>query len=143
MRHFSNLGIYCIEGFWPSQRPSYSAIKQSLDSIQSMTSVRVIHRSPVTLTQFYKFLTEWASSEFLNYQILILSFHGSSGAIYIGEVNVSLEEIATWIEGSGHNRMMFFSSCQTLKIPLSRIKNFILKSSLRGVAGWVHSRYFH
>lgn len=131
-------GIFCLEGFWPTQNPSFSAIKPTLKAIQDSSGFRVIHHHPVTLPQLKKYISVWTTPKFHSYSVLCLSFHGESGAIYVGQEIVTLEEIADLIGGKGYGRMVYFSSCATLSVKQSRIMNFLKNCDLKRVAGYDH-----
>lgn len=135
MSKFLN-GIFCLEGFWSTQSPSYSAIKPALKAVHESTGIRVIHHYPVTLAQLKKYINEWCSPEYSSYGVLCLSFHGDSGLIWVGSEIVTLDEIASWISGRGNGRMVYFSSCATLSMDMWRIRNFMELSNLSRLAGY-------
>lgn len=137
MSKFLN-GIFCLEGFWPTETPSFSAIKPTLKAIQDSSGFRVIHHHPVTLPQLKKYITDWTKPKFHSYNVLCLSFHGGSGKIYVGQEVVTLEDIAELIGDHGNGRMVYFSSCATLYVEQKRIMSFLTKCNLKRVAGYEH-----
>ena len=132
-------GVYCLECDWFGAKDRTS-VKPALDLVQATYGGRVPHyyHKTATLQEFDFRLKQWAKPEFNNYPILYLGFHGGKGVIELteGKKSVTLEEMATKLEGKCEYRIIHFGSCSTLNAHESGIDKFLSKTKALAVCGF-------
>lgn len=125
-------GVFGLEGHSPV---SINALA-TLRLLQKHQGVAFFYQGPVTFNQFWNYLDRWLEVDGSVFPILFLAFHGDSGKLMIGDERVSLDELATRIDGLGKGKWLHISACSTLKISENRIRRFVTKTQLEGISGY-------
>ncbi len=94
-------GIFCLEGDWWGNLTRSSTVKPVLKLLSQAADepVPYIHRDVGTLSELEHYLRRWSQKSFASYSILYLAFHGTEGAIWVGdrrrnEAKASLDQLA-------------------------------------------------
>ena len=116
--------IFCLEGDWENDLRKKSSIKGVLDFLENVKKVEYIHRNCSTKEEFISRLNQF--KKYKTYNILYLAFHGSSNELYLNEKeSISIDEIEEQLEGKLLDKIIYFGSCETLKINEERLARFV------------------
>jgi len=145
-------GIFCLETHSWGEPKSQASIEPTLQLLDRYWNVppeaRYVRHSVATKAELFYCLQEYCDpdSDFDTHPILILSFHGFSGdtgenpGIFIGNERhgeeVDLGAIAECMEGGCENRVVYFSSCSTMKVDERRLRTFLKKTDALAVCGY-------
>ena len=69
----------------------------------------------------------------------MFAFHGSARTLHLSGANVTLDELASEIEGRARGRILYFGSCETLEIPDKEIETFRRTTRAQAVVGYTKS----
>ena len=148
-------GLFCLETHTWGEPKAQASIEPTLQLLDKYWDVpqeaRYVHHSVATKTELLYCLSEYCDpdSDFDTHPILILSFHGFSAdkgeypGIYVGNEHngesVNLDTIAECMEGGCENRIIYFSSCSTMKVDKRRLQAFLKKTGALAVCGYKQS----
>lgn len=115
-------GIICIETEWEytvTQNRISLHTKSLLDFLEKSWGCKVIYRRVATKSELQYYLNRFTLSEYKDYSIFYLSFHGDTHSIFLegekrADKKLTLEELADMAKGAFLNRFVHFSSCRTL-----------------------------
>ena len=119
-----NKGIICIETEWEHTVKAHRLqihTEPLLEFVQKLHGLDIIYRRIATWNELEYYLKRFSLQQYDNYQIMYLSFHGDKGGIFLeGEKGrdafVSLEKLSKVANGVFENRIVHFSSCETLQL---------------------------
>lgn len=143
----SKHGIICIETEWEhtikKNRLSLHT-KPLLEFIEKAYGCPIIYRRCATYAELEFYLKRFDRSEYDDYKIFYLSFHGDKQLIQLeGESAddkcLSLDELSEIKPGVFENRILHFSSCQTMKGREGDLLRFKEKTGARIVSGYTKS----
>ena len=115
-------GIICFETEWEhtikQNRLSLHA-RSLLGFLEKSWGCKVIYRRVATKGELQYYLRRFATSEYNDYSIFYLSFHGDTHSIFLEgekktEKKLTLKELADMAKGVFTDRFVHFSSCRTL-----------------------------
>jgi len=133
-------GIFCVEGEWGTSLKDRTSVEGHLRLLEHRRFTHdVIHRDVATVTELNQYLERWLRPRYKSYSFGYLAFHGSRGAVQLGEQTVTLEEVATTLGGRAEGRTIYFGSCSTLAGPEQRLIDFCVDSGARAVVGYTKS----
>lgn len=147
MSYMSKHGIICIETEWEhtikKKRLSLHT-KPLLEFIEKAYGCPIIYRRCATYAELEFYLKRFDRSEYDDYKIFYLSFHGDKQLIQLeGESAddkcLSLDELSEIKPGVFENRILHFSSCQTMKGREGDLLRFKEKTGARIVSGYTKS----
>ena len=103
--------------------------------------VRYLHHDVGTREEFFFYLGKWKGRTFDTHPILYLGFHGSGGAILVGEgkeedKSLTLSHLADHLEDGCKGRIIHFSSCYTVGASDSKLKAFRTRTRALAVCGY-------
>lgn len=145
-------GLFCLETHIWGGPKSHASIEPTLQLLDRYWDVppeaRYVHHSVATGMELLYCLQEYCDpdSGFDTHPILILSFHGFSGdkgkapGIHMGSgEEVDLDTIAECMERGCDNRIVYFSSCDTMKVDKRRLRTFLKTTGALAVCGYEQS----
>ncbi len=103
--------------------------------------VPYVHRDVGTRAEFDFYIRKWLTRRMSRFPILYLAFHGEENALRIGDprraINrVTLEELASAMEGRCEGRIIYFGSCGTLALHGNSINAFLRRTGALAVCGY-------
>ena len=128
--------IYCLEGNWSKQPNSKLSIKPILDLLHTTSKVKYIYNKCQTKNDFLIFLERFTQKRYKNYPILYIAFHGRINTIFIGNEEITLQEISNVLEGKLEGKIVHFGSCSTLKTTNKKISDFIHRTKCNFISGY-------
>jgi len=117
-----NNGIICIETEWEhtvTQNRLLLQTKSLLDFLEKSYGCKVIYRRVATKSELQYYLNRFSLSEYKDYSIFYLSFHGDTHSIFLegekkADKRLTLTELSDMAKDAFLNRFVHFSSCRTL-----------------------------
>ena len=136
--------IACLEGLWDDNLEQRISAAALLDLAAKISEVKFTLLTCNTKEEFeFNIFKLCASRIKKHYGVLYLVFHGEPGFIVLSdEVPLSLEELAEIMGDGFKNWVVHLSSCSTLAVPDARLKNFIRKTKVSLVIGYVKDMYW-
>lgn len=131
-------GIFCLEGNWEHNLKDKSSVLPILELLERKGNCNFIYRDCATPEQFEYYLGRWKHKTVSDkYPILYLAFHGNKECIRLPNGSeYSLEELGTILESACERKVIFFASCETLKIDQRKINSFLTKTNAIAVIGY-------
>ena len=116
------MGIICLETEWEhtiKQNRLSLHTRSLLGFLEKSWGCKVIYRRVATKGELQYYLRRFATSEYNDYSIFYLSFHGDTHSIFLEgekktEKKLTLKELADMAKGVFTDRFVHFSSCRTL-----------------------------
>lgn len=112
-KRLRRLYVGCLEGRWAPELTDRQSVLPVLELLESQDWIRYFHRPVDTKAQLLSDLKRATQLRYRRYEVLYLGFHGSPGALHIGNDKVTLEELACPIAGQYRGRTVHFASCST------------------------------
>ncbi len=137
-------GVLCLEGDWEEGLIRRRSLVPVLQLVKSQWGIPYIHRTASTRDEFRLVIEQWLKAKYANYPILYLGFHGSPGALHIGQEEISICDLAEFAD-RGRNRIVHFGACKTLSAPRKELIRFLKMTRFVGICGfrtdidWLHS----
>ena len=128
--------IYCLEGNWNKNPRSNQSLKPILELLHTTSKTKYIHRKCNTKKEFIQGLLKFTQKRYANYTILYIAFHGRTNRICCGNEYITLNEIATVLEGKLEGKIIHFGSCSTLRTSQINIKDFIDRTNCTLISGY-------
>jgi hypothetical protein len=126
--------IACLESFWNDDIEHRLSVVPILELLTKMNGTRFVALSSNTYFEFL-FNLELIQHK-RGFKILYLAFHGYRGGIYLPDTKIDIEDLSEVMKKSFRNWIIFFNSCQALKVEKSRIYDFISKTGVMMVMGY-------
>lgn len=150
----SKRGIWCLETVW-FDSASNASMRPMLELVNALYSTPFVHRNAVSRDEFFYFLDAWVNAgrgTDKEYPILLLSYHGAQGTIYLkddpdidwsdeeswrdSDSVVTLDEIRERLAGECRDRIVHFSSCSSLDVRHDDIEDFLDQTEASAVSGY-------
>jgi len=134
-------GIFAFEGDWtPDDLEDKSSMRPTLETLRDVCDVDFIHRRIGTVAELEYYVDKWLSEgvdeNYDDYRVGYFAFHGSRGVIAPGEGDVTLDQLAVWIDGRAQGRTVYFGSCSTLDLDTKRVKDFLKATKAKAAGGY-------
>lgn len=128
--------IFCVEGAWSENLADTESVLPLLHLLQGVGKIESIHRYVETREGLLKLLARWTQKKYAKWSIAYVAFHGSPGRLHLHDEELKLEELADALRGKCRDRILYFGSCQVLRISEDDIKQFRKATGARAVAGY-------
>ena len=135
-------GVFAFEGDWHQNLRNMSSMRPTLETLRDIfgaDGLEFSHRRIGTADELEYYVDKWLSEEhgesYDDYRVGYFAFHGGQGLISPGGGDVSLDDLAGWINGRAQGRTLYFASCSTLDLETERIKDFLRSTGARAVVG--------
>ena len=128
--------VFCLEGDWNLDLRNKSSIAAALEFLQTNCGVKYIHKNCGTRENLQYYLKLWKQKRYQDYTICYLAFHGHPETIKVGTEDVNLDELAEMLNGSCHNKIIHFGSCNTLDTDERNIRRFLDTTKALAVCGF-------
>ncbi|RLC53261.1 MAG: hypothetical protein DRH79_03905 [Candidatus Cloacimonadota bacterium] len=141
-------GIFCLEGLWYDDLRKRSTVKPVLDLLELNSGIPYLHSDCATKVELEFYLEKWKSSQYNQYPILYLAFHGLENGLLINNEPYNLEDLGKLLAGKCKNRVIVFASCSTINTELKNLKKFMRKTDALAICGyrkvvpWISSTAF-
>lgn len=144
VRATPNKKILCLEGLWDDNLEQRVGASALLELVAKINEIRFSVLTCNTLDEFEFNINKFCISRIKkHYGVLYLVFHGEPGLIFLSdEVPLSLEELADILKDRFKGWVVHFSSCSTLGVKETRLKDFIRKTKVSLVIGYTKDMYW-
>lgn len=133
----SGVGIFCIEtGSWGESLMQRMSIQPALGLLNSVNETRYFHRNASTAGEFWHYLEQWKLEGRRSYPILYFCFHGAPDQIQFSDGDVTLAEIESCLSASCSGSIVYFSSCETLRLDDRRLQSFLDRTGALAIGGY-------
>ena len=132
-------GVFAFEGDWNSNLKKPQSVRPLVKFLEESHNIRSIYKDVGTREELFLYLNRWLQRRYKEYPIGMFAFHGTAGALHLGRQKVTLDELAAEINGQATGRILYFGSCDTLKIPDQEIERFRRATRARAVVGYTKS----
>jgi len=136
-------GIFCLEGGWSNDLKDESSVEDALVLLRKVWPYYTpyIRRDVATRAEFDHYVAKWCQARYAAYPILYLAFHGTEGTIQFGDLRkpenvVTLDELEQSLEGRCRGRIIYFSSCETMREHGNRLRSFLRRTDALAVCGF-------
>ncbi len=127
-------GIACLESFWSYNLEDRLSVFPILELLGKSNGTRWFLLTCNTVEEL-KFNLEIVKRT-KGYGILYLAFHGYPGGIYMPDLKVDMESLATFMGKGFRDWIVFFDSCSTIRVEKDRIFKFISDTGVAMVMGY-------
>lgn len=133
-------GIFCLEGMWfGDHRDSYS-VQPILDLVHRLGKIPYLYHRCGTYEEFEFSIKRWKVKSFhRKYPILNIAFHGDKGEFKVGKELVTLDDLAELLGEKCEGCVIYFGSCDTMKVDRRRLQSFMEKTKINAVLGYKSS----
>jgi uncharacterized protein YecE (DUF72 family) len=145
----AKVGVFCLEGNWKRKLSERASVEPTLELLERLGCARYIHRDVATPEELRFYLSKWKQLGYSEYSVLYLAFHGSRGGIHVNDrAFVTLDDLAEQLDGSYKDRIVYFGSCQTMRITDAELLAFKKQIKAKAVCGfkkeidWLESAAF-
>ncbi len=126
--------VACLESFWNYNVENRLSVGPLLELLGKTNGTRSVILTCNTIDEF-KFNLEIVK-RMRGYRILCLAFHGYPGGVRLPDIEIDLETLASFMGKRFRNWIVFFDSCQTMKVGKDRILDFMSKTGVNMVIGY-------
>lgn len=99
-------------------------------------AIPYIARDCATREEFEYCVSKWTQRRYDAHPILYLASHGTQFTICLGAYDCGLEDLGTLLENKCRNRIIMFSSCETLQGDKRILIGFLRRTGALGVCGY-------
>lgn len=132
-------GVFCVEGTWERHRLQYSyTVRPILETLSGYTRTRFVHRDVTTQSDLQYCLNQWTLKRYSGFPILYLAFHGDPGVIQVGPDTVSLDHISDMLSGKCQYKVIFFGTCETVRMKTDYLKDVLDETKAMAVIGYAN-----
>ena len=133
-------GVFAFEGDWCEDLRDKDSVRPTLETLHDVKGIDFIHRRIGTTDELEYYVDKWLGGEsaenYDDYLVGYFAFHGSGGVIAPGEGDVTLDQLAVWIDGRAQGRTVYFGSCSTLDLDTRRVKDFLKATKAKAAGGY-------
>jgi len=126
--------IVCLESYWNDDIENRLSVVPILELLTKMNGTRFVALSCNTIEEFI-FNLELIPHK-RGFKILYLAFHGYRGGIYLPNAGIDIEALGDLMKKNFRNWIIFFDSCDTLKVEKERIYDFMSVTQVMMVIGY-------
>ncbi|MCZ4552223.1 DUF6642 family protein [Gordonia rubripertincta] len=129
-------GVFCLEGDWEESIESRLSIEPALRLLEARDSIRLVHRDVATRAELEYYFDKWLTGRLRSYTFGYLGFHGTDQTLWIGNENVTLDELGEMLRGRCKGRVIYFGACGVLAAEGDVLQKFCRQTGARAVAGY-------
>ena len=126
--------VACLESFWTYDVENRLSVILILELLGKRNNTRSVLLTRNTIDEL-KFNLDIVQ-HMKGYRILYLAFHGYPGGIYLPDLSIDMESLATFMGKGFRNWVVFFDSCRTISVRKDRILDFISVTEAKMVIGY-------
>ena len=126
--------VACLESFWTYDIENRLSVAPALELLGKRNGTRSVLLTCNTIDEL-KFNLDIVQ-HMRGYRILHLAFHGYPGGIYMPDLAINMETLASFMGKGFRNWIIFFDSCRTMKVGKDRILDFISTTEVKMVIGY-------
>jgi len=126
--------VACLESFWTYAIENRLSVAPVLELLGKRNGTRSVLLTCNTIDEL-KFNLDIVQ-HMNGYRILHLAFHGYPGGIYLPDLEIDMESLATFMKKGFRNWIVFFDSCRTISVGKDRILDFISTTEVKMVIGY-------
>ncbi len=123
-----------LESFWTYAIEDRLSVAPVLELLQKRNGTRSVLLTCNTIDEL-KFNLDIVQ-HMRGYRILHLAFHGYPGGIYLPDLEIDMESLATFMKKGFRNWIVFFDSCRTISVGKGRIFDFLSATDAKMVIGY-------
>ena len=126
--------VACLESFWTYDVENRLSVIPILELLGKRNGTRSVLLTCNTIDELKFNLT--IVGHMNGFRILHLAFHGYPGGIYLPDLAIDMESLATFMGKGFRNWVVFFDSCRTMNVGKNRILDFISTTEVKMVIGY-------
>jgi hypothetical protein len=126
--------IACLESFWNDNVEDRLSMGPVLELLGRTNGTRSVILTCNTIDEL-KFNLKIAN-HMRGYRILYLAFHGYPGGIYLPDLQIDMETLASFMGKAFRDWVIFFGSCRSMNVGKDRILEFISVTEVKMVIGY-------
>ncbi len=104
-------GVFCVESYWSDALTDESSVRGLLDCLAGARQLKTAHRVVHSRDGLLGRLQQWSSPRSRSFGVCYLAFHGAPGALYAGDDEVTLDDLAVALEGRCAGRRLHVGAC--------------------------------
>lgn len=126
--------VACLETYWDdlTDKSSVLPLLQMIEAREP--KFRYVHRQLLTVEELKANLDLIGKAP--SYQLIYLAFHGTPGAISVGDDVLPVEDLAVMMGNRFAGRILHFGTCSTLRCAPERIQTFLEETGVAAVTGY-------
>lgn len=128
--------VFCLEAPWSDRLTDRSSVRPLLDLLESRGEIRYAHRTASSVDEFLRSLRQWTQARYERFGFGYLATHGERGTVRVGQALVPLETLKDELRGRLAGRVLYFGSCETMRISLDQAQEFRRVTRARAVCGY-------
>lgn len=131
-------GIFAFEGDPERNLKRKYSVRPILRFLEDLDGTKHVFRDIGTPEELQHYLSRWVLSAYDGY-IGYFSFHGSPGALWLPagrQQQITLDDLADWLEGQCHGRIVHFCACSVMRLGDTRLQRFRQRTGATAVMGY-------
>ena len=129
-------GIFCVESYWSDALTDESSVRGLLQSLSGARGLRTAHRVVHGREALLDRLKQWSSPRSRAFGVCYLAFHGSPGTLYAGDDEVTLDDIASTLQGRCAGRRLHLGACSTGAVDEADLRELRRVTGAQWVSGY-------
>ncbi|WP_315773557.1 DUF6642 family protein [Rhodococcoides kroppenstedtii] len=132
-------GVLCLEGDWDVSPESRLSVEPALRLLERNEQIKLIRRGVSTRGELEHHVDTWLSRGLKDYDFAFLGFHGSARTLYLGDVELSLDDLADIIDGRGAGKVLYLASCKVMAAEADVLQEFCARTGIKGLVGYTRN----
>lgn len=129
-------GVFAFEGEWNSNLKKRLSVRPLVKFLEDSQGVKTIYKDIGTREEFFFYLDRWLQPRYKDHPIGMFAFHGTARTLHLGDSKVTLDELASKIDGRAKGRILYFGGCKILELPNDEIEELRRVTRARAVVGY-------
>ncbi len=131
--------MLCLEGDWEKSIDSRLSVEPALQLLERNAQIRLIRRGVSTLGELQHHVDKWLGRGLTGYDLAFFGFHGSARTLHLGEVELSLDDLAVIIGGRGAGKILYLASCNVMTAKPDVLQHFCANTGIKGLVGYTRN----
>ncbi len=131
--------IFCIESEFNNSLIEDSSSLNMLEQIRNIYGLKdfqFINRKCATIEELTFYLKKISLKKYDKFSIIYFSLHGSENYIKLAKKGLTLDELSVQVPNCFQNKLVHFSSCETINLTEHELKKFSKKTNVLAVSGY-------
>lgn len=132
-------GIVCFEGAWDQRLDSIETVEPALRCLEAFGAARIVHKNVGTYVDLEHYINKWLGRTgrgMPTFTVCMLAFHGTAGALHVGDDDYTLDELEELIDGRAVGRVIYLGGCSILSLPDDVLTGFCRRTGAKGIVGY-------
>ncbi len=115
------------------------SVEPALRLLERNEQIKLIRRGVSTRGELEHHVDTWLSRGLKDYDFAFLGFHGSARTLYLGDVELSLDDLADIIDGRGAGKVLYLASCKVMAAEADVLQEFCARTGIKGLVGYTRN----